>query len=448
MKDLTKGNIYKTFFMFAAPLVLSSILSQCYTIINTIIAGKMLGDNALAVVGSISPLETFINAIFWGYGTGVGIHAGHLFGAGDKRSMKRVILVNFTFVSVVLMILSAFLLIFRYNLYDFLKIDPLIIEECNRYFIISTAGKIFVLLGVNCSYIFHAIGDTAFPFWMSVISTALHIGISIVAVTVFHMGVEGLAVANVLSYVIVSSSYLFRLFSYFKKMGLRDYKVSFDFKVIKETCKYSVSTTVQQSIMYCAGMLLSPLVNAIGGAAAASYTVSLRVYDINATVYQNSARTVGSYTAQCSGAKKYHLLKKGLIVGFIQNALFVLPFLFVSVFFARPVAMVFYAADADPVSIAYTLEFMRYCLPFLVFNIVANLFHHFFRGIGYMKALLITTIAGSVGRVIVSWLLIPYFGIRGYYAAWVISWLFDGGAGLVLYFFGKWRKVLGMEEKN
>ncbi len=189
-------------------------------------------------------------------------------------------------------------------------------------------------------------------------------------------------------------------------MGVRDYKAPFDWRIIKETCNYSISTMLQQSVMYFAGLILSPLVNGIGGAAAASYT------------------------AQCKGAKKYHLLQKGLVVGFAQNALFVLPFLLASVFFARPIAMIFYAADADPISVTYTLEFMRYCLPFLVFNVVANLFHHFFRGVGYMKALLAAMIAGSIGRIIISWLLIPYMGLYGYYVAWIASWLFDGAQDL------------------
>ena len=97
MKDLTKGNIYKTFLLFAIPMVLSSLLSQAYSTIDTIMAGKLLGDSALAAIGALSPFETFVNSVFWGYGMGVGVYVSHLFGAGAHEKLKQVIVNNFRF---------------------------------------------------------------------------------------------------------------------------------------------------------------------------------------------------------------------------------------------------------------------------------------------------------------------------------------------------------------
>lgn len=442
MKDLTKGNIYKTFILFAIPMVLSGILTQCYSIVNTMIAGKLLGENALYCVGAISPLESFINSLFWGYGAGVGIYTAHLFGNGKFFRLKSVVINNFKMLSIALIVLSIILIAFRYQIYKFLNVVPENISECNKYFIVSVSGKVFVLFAINCIYVVNAIGDSLFPFLMSVLSTLLHILIAAISVIVFKTGVEGLAFGNVLSSTVTSVCYIFKLQSCFKKLRVDKHKVRLNFKVIKETCRFSVSTTIQQSIMYFAGFLLSPMVNSLGSAATASYTVSLRIYDINASVYQNSAKTIGTYTAQCFGAKKYNLLKKGLIVGFMQNLIFVLPFLLVSIFASNGVVMLFYTADASTVSINYTIIFLRFFLPFLIFNIIANMFHNFFRGIGHMKALLITSIASSVARITISWILIKPLGIYGYYIGWVMSWLFDGLAGIIIYRFGKWRKIL------
>ena len=442
MKELTKGNIYKTFFIFAFPMVLAGVLSQCYTVVNTILAGKLLGDSALAAIGSVAPLETFINSIFWGYGSGVGICAGQLFGAGEYLRMKRVVVSNFLFISVLLAVLSVILILFRYPLYMFLQVAPLLLKECDHYFIVSMAGRVFVLFAINSACIIKAMGDGAFPLWMSLVSTIMNVSVGVLSITVFGMGVEGLALGNVLSSAVVGVLYVLKLSASFKKLGVADQKVSFSFGAIRETGRYSVSTMVQQSVMYLAGLTLSPMVNGIGSDASASYTVSLRIYDISAAVYQNSATTVGSYTAQCFGAKKYDLLKRGLVVGFVQNLLFVAPFLLASSLLARPVAMLFFSADASAAAVAYTVVFARYCMPLLVLNVVANLFHNYFRGIGYMKALLVTTITGSLARVIISWLLVQPFGIYGYYAGWVLSWLFDGVVGVLIYFFGKWRRIM------
>lgn len=441
MKNLTNGNIYKTFLLFAIPMVLAGVFSQCYSVVNTILAGKLLGDGALAAIGSVAPMETFINSVFWGFGSGVGIYVGQLFGAGQYARMKQVVVSNFLFLSAVLVGVSAVLLLFRYPIYTFLQVEPSLVESCNRYFIVSTVGRVVVLFAINCVFVVNAMGDGAFPLWMSLISTALNIAVGVVSITRFGLGVEGLALGNVLSSAVISALYLFKLSASFRRTGVARREGRFSFRAVGDTCRYSLSTMVQQSVMYLAGLTLSPMVNGIGSAASASYTVSLKIYDISAAVYQNSAKTVGNYTAQCFGAKKYGRMRQGLIVGFVQNLLFVAPFLLASSLLARPVAMLFFAADAAPLAVDYTVTFARYCMPLLVLNIVANLFHNFFRGIGYMKALLVTTVTGSLARIVISWLLIPSFGIYGYYAGWVLSWLFDGAVGVWLYRFGKWRRI-------
>ena len=444
LKNLTGGNIYKTFLLFSFPLVLAGVLSQGYTIINTVIAGKLIGDDALAVIGAISPLDVFVNSLFWGYGSGIGIYVAQLFGAGKFFRMKSVIVNNLVFSSALIVIISVIMVVFRYEMFALFQVDKTLIDECNKYFTISLLGKVVVLFATNCVFVFNAMGNSAYPLIMSLISSVLNIAISVIGVTAFSLGVETLALGNVLSAVTVSILYMIKLSSMFGKLGVKHHKVRLGFRTIKETSQFSITTTCQQSIMYLSTLVLSPMVNMIGGAASASYAVSCRIYDFNAAFFQSSAKTVGNYTAQCYGAGKYHLLKKGLKVGFLQNLLYVLPILLGCIFFADGVASVFYTADADRIAVKYTVDFMHWCMPFLIFSVVANLFHNFFRGVAYLKALLIATVAGSVIRIVASYFLIGPFGIHGYYFGWVLSWLFDGVAGICFYCFGKWRKKINI----
>lgn len=442
MKDLTKGNIYKTFLLFAIPMVLSSMLSQAYSTINVIMAGKLLGDNALAATGAVTPFSTFINSAIWGYGMGVGIYTSHLFGAKDYRGIKHAVINNFRLVVAALLAITALTLIFRHEIYDLLNVDPAILADSDRYFVIITLGRTFVLFAANCVYIFHAIGDSAFPLFVSTLSAFLNIGIGAASILFLGMGVEGLALGTVLAAVVTTTIYIFKLRSVFRQMQVQDEKVPFRFAVIRKTCRYSLTTMSQQAVMYFGTMFLSPMINGIGGAASASYTVCNRIHDINASIYINSSKTVGSYTAQCFGAKKYHLIKKGMRVGVLQSLVLVMPVLLSCCLFAGPVANIFYKADADPKAVEYTIVFLRYCLPFLAINVFANLFHNFFRGMGKMRALFIATFAGTVARVIVSWILIKPYGIYGYYAGWVFAWIFDAAVGAGIYFLGSWRKIL------
>ena len=92
MKDLTSGNLSKTFLRFAIPAILAGLLGQAYAIIDSIIIGKFLGTESLAALGSTGEFLSLIDAIFWGYGVGCGIYVAKLFSAGDNLKLRNTII--------------------------------------------------------------------------------------------------------------------------------------------------------------------------------------------------------------------------------------------------------------------------------------------------------------------------------------------------------------------
>ena len=192
--------------------------------------------------------------------------------------------------------------------------------------------------------------------------------------------------------------------------------------------------------MYFASLAISPLVNGIGSVATAAYTVVLRIYNLNAEIYQNSTKTVSNYSAQCVGAKKYHLLNKGLIVGLIQGILFLSPVLIVSILFPENICSAFFPKGYSGEGLDFSILFVRFYLPFILFNVINNLFHSFFRSIKSMNILLSATIIGSVTRIIFSIILAKNYGINGIYLGWIISWIVEAIYNVIVFFAGKWRK--------
>lgn len=87
VKYLYEGNIYKNFMLFAIPMVITGVLSQLYNIVDTVIAGVFLGDQALAAIGALSPLVTFFSSVLWGCGCGFGIYVALLFGKKEYDKM-------------------------------------------------------------------------------------------------------------------------------------------------------------------------------------------------------------------------------------------------------------------------------------------------------------------------------------------------------------------------
>lgn len=439
MKNLTEGNIYKTFLLFAIPLILAGFLSQAYSIIDTVIAGRILSTDGLAAIGSTSAFIQFFSSIFWGYGVGFSIYLARLFGANEFEKLKTAVYVNYIAMAGIIFALSILAVIFRNQLFDILSIDASIREGAELYFSCYMLGMVFILMSNNGVYIMNAFGSGAYPLAMSVLSTFLHIGGNLFAVKVLDLGIGGIAASTVLSAFLVDVCYFFEIKKYLRKMGVSNYKVKMSFSPIAESVKYSLPAALQQMCMYFSSFAVSPLVNGIGGSASAAYVIVLKVYDINSTVYQNSSKTLSTYEAQSIGAGKFQKVKKGLFVGLLQSLVFEIPVLMLTVFLAEKFCLLFLPTGGDGESIEMAVIFARYFMPFVLFNLINNLFHAFYRGVGAMGCLVTATLVGSAARIAASYIAVKHFGMNGIYIGWAVSWILECIFSLGVYFSGRWR---------
>ncbi len=440
LKDLTKGNIYKTFLLFAIPLILAGLLSQSSSIIDTVIAGKMFDSKGLAAIGATSPFIQFFSSFFWGYGIGYSIYIANLFGAGDYKKVKTAIYINYYFLITFIFSLSIITVVFKEPVFNLLSVDKSIRDSAYGYFVIYMLGIFFVIFNTINLYVMNALGSSTVPFLMSVLITVLHIAGNVFAVKVLKMGINGIAASTVLSAAVVNVLYFAEIKKCLKKMGVEKYKVKFSFDPVKKGFFYSLPTAFQQLVMYFSSVIISPIVNGIGGAASAAYIICLKVYDINASVYQNSAKTLSNYVAQSMGAGKYENVKKGLKVGFLQGVVLVLPFIIFCVIFAKQLCMLFLteeSGNSDVLNLSFT--FVRYYIPLVIFDLVNNLLHGFYRSNKAMNIVVIVTVFGSVSRIISTFVLVGKFGMNGVYAGWAASWILECIFTLILYFSGVWK---------
>ncbi len=442
MKDLTKGNIYKTFILFAIPLVLSGLLSQAYNIIDTVIAGKFLGSDGIAAIGATSAFMDFVAGIFWGFSAGFSIYVARLFGAKDYLKMQTSICSNCLVMLCSMSLLCVFMFIFINPIFDFLCIDTNIRSQAADYFRIYILGLTFITFNNTGVHVCNALGMSAFPLKMSVLSTFLNIFGNIFSVTVLKAGVSGIAFASVFSGFVVDICYVIKINKCFSELNLKASSKNIDIKSVIKTFGYSLPTTLQQMAMYFSSLLVSPLVNGISGSATAAYAVILKIYSVNSNIYQNSTKTLSTYTAQCVGAGKFKQLKKGVRVGFAQANLFMLPVLCLCVIFAKQVCQMFFPTGFSGEALDYAVVFVRYFLPLIVFNLINNLFHCFYRGIAAMGYLIAVTLSGAVSRFVFSIILVDNYGIFGIYAALCLSWIFEAVITTFLYIRGKWKNKL------
>lgn len=439
MKDLTKGNIYKTFFLFGLPIVLSGLLTQTYSTIDTAIAGQYLGDQGLAAIGATAPLITFISAIFWGYYVGFSIYTAKLFSEGSYQKIKSAVLSTRILGLIVAVAISLFMIIFYRPVFDFLNIEESLRADAFKYFAVYIAGiYIITLTNANVSLL-NSFGISSYPLFISAVSAVLNIAGNIFTIISLKMGVDGLALSTVFAALVGNILYEVKYRQCLKELGVNKQKSHIGLSYIKPSVSYALPTMFQQMIMYVASLFISPLVNGIGTDASASYSVISKIYDINASVYQNSTKAFTNYAAQCSGHKEYNKIKKGVRVGLLQSSLFVAPFVLVCVILPKQICSLFFKANASATAIQYAVLFTRYALPFIYFNVVNNLFHGLYRATKSAKFLFFVTFFGAAVRYVSSIILIPYYGMTGFCAGWIISWILEAVFSFALYLSGKWN---------
>lgn len=440
MKDLTKGNIYKTFFLFGFPLVVSGLLTMAFNTVDTVIVGKFLGTRALAALGATSPLITFVSSLFWGYNVGFSIYVAKLFGAGEYKKLKSVFYSNVLLSLLLSVLVCGALLVFYRPVFDFLKVEESLRKEAFEYFAVYVGGLFFITSSVTGSYTVNAFGIGSFPLLVSIISAVINFVGNLLSVVVFHWDLIGVAAFSVLSAAVGDAMYYGKIVRCFKDMGVKGEKTEISFRHIKSAFPYALPNTIQQTVMYLASMLVSPIINGMGVAASASYSVVSNVQSVATNAYMNSSRCLSNYAAQCVGEKKYGRINRGVKAGFLQGLAFGLPFIVACTVFAKPICNIFLKADADALTREYSYLCAGKYLPFLVFHLVCNLFHALYKGVKAPLHLIGSTFASSASRIAFSYLFL-YLGrgMEGFYTAWVLSWGVEAVFSVTLYFIGLWK---------
>ena len=439
MKDLTQGNIYKTFFLFSLPIIFSGLLSQSYNIIDTAIAGKWLGDTGLAEIGAASSYITVLSSIFWGFGAGGAVLVGMAFGKKDFRHLKNIIITTFIILTALFLATVPASIILREHLFSFLKVDESLKREGYKYFSIYLSGLLFITATNFGIQIFNALGESKFPLKMSIVSAALNILGNILSVTVLKLGVVGIALSSVISAVVVDLVYILKL-----RVVLRDVREKYALEKddVISVVKLAVPGAGQQMILYGAAFLVAPFINAISAAATAAYTVIQRILEIATSLYQNSSRSVTNFSSQCIGAGKTNLLRRGVFAGFVQALAFLIPVLLFFSITAPWTCSLFFKEDFSGEALAIAVKFVRIYMPFVVINSVNNLFHSFWRGTANMKYLVLGTLVGGLSQVVFTYLLAPRFSISGIWTAWILCWTIEAIFNYILYVCGKWKDAV------
>lgn len=246
-KDLTVGNPKTVLWRFCIPLFGSIIFQQLYNIADSLIAGKYIGENALAAVGNSYEITLIFIAFAFGCNMGCSVVVSRLFGAKDYIRMKSAVYTTCIFSAAVCFILMLIGILGSVPLLDLIHTPEEVFSDSRLYLDIYIWGLPFVFFYNIATGIFSALGDSATPFYFLAVSSISNIAVDILFVKSFHMGVAGVAWATFLCQGISCILAMIVVFRRLYRIDLKEKAAVFDFELFKQILLIAIPSTLQQS---------------------------------------------------------------------------------------------------------------------------------------------------------------------------------------------------------
>lgn len=445
-KDLTSGKPSSVLWKFCLPLFGSIIFQQLYNIADSFVAGKFIGNDALAAVGNSYEITLIFIAFAFGCNIGCSVVVSNFFGAKKYGEMKTSVYTSLIAGGVLCGVLMLFGSIFCGGLLRLINTPENIFADSKLYLDIYIYGLPFVFFYNIATGIFSALGDSKTPFVFLACSSVANIGMDILFVAAFKMGVAGVAWATFLcqgvSCVLAVLFVVLRL----KKIGAGEKTKLFSFAILGKVAVIAVPSILQQSFISVGNIVIQSVINTFGSEVMAGYSAAVKLNNMVVTSLTTLGNGISNYTAQNMGAGKHARVKRGFRAGLAIVWIICVPVCALYLI-AGKYLMYAFLDDVSGAALKTGLTFLRVISPFY-FVIAAKLVADgVLRGSGMMKQFMIATFTDLILRVaLAEALALTPLGTTGIWMAWPCGWCVSAVLSIIFYRGGAWNKM--PDEKN
>lgn len=420
--DLTKEHPDKTLWRFLLPMMFSVAFQQIYNIADSMIAGRFAGEDALAAVGASYPITVIFMAFAVGMNLGASVIVSRLFGAGDRKGVKRAVTTAFASSLSLAVILTVYGYFFCRNMMEWIHTPQNIMQDGVLYLKIYVFGLIFLMLYNVCTGIFTALGDSRTPLWFLLGSSAGNIVLDLLFVAKLHWGVAGVAWATFIAQGISAVLALVTLLVRLQKFTGTERVPLFDRKLFVQILAIAVPSILQQSVLSVGNLFVQDIVNRYGSAVVAGYSGAIKLNTFAINIFMTLGSCLSSYTAQNIGAGKQERIPMGFRTGLKLSELTALPFVVLYFGLSQQMMGLFLNAESSA-AIHAGVMFLRIVSPWYFMIVVKLMTDGIIRGSGAMIYFVIATIPDLILRIGFALMLSPRFGSTGIWMAWPFGWI-------------------------
>ena len=432
-KDLTVGNPQQVLWRFCLPLFGSIIFQQIYNIADSLVAGKFIGENALAAVGNSYEITLIFLAFAFGCNMGCSVVVSRLFGAGDYGKMKTAVYTTCIFSGLLCLLLMLTGLLGSNLLLSLIRTPSEVFHDSRIYLDIYIWGLPFVFFYNIATGIFSALGDSKTPFFFLALSSLSNIGVDILFVKSFELGVAGVAWATFLCQGISCILALITVFVRLKGIHCNTGTVLLDRKLLGQIIAIAIPSTLQQSFISLGNIVIQGIINGFGSPVMAGYSAAVKLNNLVITSFTTLGNGITNFTAQNLGAGKSARIRQGFRAGIKFVWMLSLP-LCMLYFFGGSFALKLFLEEPTPLAMHTGVMFLRILSPFYFIVSAKLAADGVLRGAGRMKPFLLATFTDLGLRVLLAFCFSKTaMGATGIWCAWPIGWII--AAGMSLYFY-------------
>lgn len=442
-RDLTVGNPGAVLRRFCLPLFGSVIFQQLYNIADSLVAGKFIGESALAAVGNSYEITLLFIAFAFGCNIGCSVVVSQLFGGRAYGEMKTAVTTTLIAAGALCLALMAGGLLGSRALLELIRTPEEVMDASRLYLDIYLWGLPFLFFYNIATGIFSALGDSRTPFLFLALSSTANIGVDILFVTAFDMGVAGVAWATFLCQGVSCLLALAVVFRRLARIPAEGRRPLFSASALGRVAAIAVPSILQQSFISVGNIVIQGAINGFGTGVMAGYSAAVKLNNLVVTSFTTLGNGVSNFTAQNLGAGKTERIDQGFRAGLGLVWAVCLPVAAAYLLAGRQLLCLFIDAPTQT-ALDTGVTFLRLLSPFY-FVVSAKLTADgVLRGTGCMGRFMAATFTDLILRVTLALVLSRTgLGATGIWLAWPIGWTAATVLSLLFYHTGPWRRPAG-----
>ena len=311
-KDMMIGNPMKIILLFSIPVLLGNLFQQFYNMVDTVIVGQYLGEEALAAVGSTGCIMFLVLGFANGIAQGFGVMVSHAFGAKDFKRLQHYVALSLMLTAIVSAVLSVITVIGSRQLLLWLNTPENIVGLADSYIRVIFGGILCTMAYNVASGILRGIGDSKTPLYFLIFSSALNIVLDIFLIVVVKMGTAGAAYATVISQGVAAVLCFIVMFRKHDILRTSREDYYWDNQGILRMLSIGIPMALNYSITAIGTMILQSAVNVFGSSTVAAFTAASKVSSIATQTFPTLGTAMATYCGQNLGAGKYKRIYQGM----------------------------------------------------------------------------------------------------------------------------------------